>query len=61
MRNRIGRLILLTVGAASIFGGALGLAGIIRGTVLISAGAIVGGIGLIQILRQIPRREKEPL
>jgi hypothetical protein len=58
MRNIVGSSILLAIGAASIVGGALGLTGVLPRPALISVGAVLGGISLIQIVREVNRRER---
>ena len=59
MRNAIGSAVLLVFGAFAVAGGVLGLTGVLPGPVMLSVGALLGGIGLIQVVRQVNRRERD--
>ncbi len=60
MRDHIERGILYAVGIADVVGGALLLARVLSigtptETVIVAVGALFSGIGLIRIVRRIPR------
>jgi hypothetical protein len=59
LRNLVGSSILVVIGAASIVAGVLGLVGVLPRPALISVGAVFGGVGLIQLVRQVNRRDRE--